>query len=172
MGCCLNFLWILKYWKMPLHLLYVRPLAVISLCSRHRQFKWFHQIVDTDSGSGKNQMLYLASCDTKTLVVRHRGTFWYQPEISMTSGSNVMAQTVVFMFWWHWPLTYVLYFVTRTRHDIWIFHAKFHKNRSSINGWYAVDTHKNTRKHTPKVKSIVSQIPSGSTNYYNDQWSL
>ena len=41
----------------------------------------------------------------------------------------------------------------------WNIHAKFHTNRSSINWSYALDTHINA--HTPKVKSIVLQIPSG-----------
>ena len=57
-----------------------------------------------------------------------------------------------------WPMFYFVSHALGMKY--WHLHAKFHKNRSSINGWYALDTHTNT-KHTPKVKSIVSQISSG-----------
>ena len=42
-------------------------------------------------------------------------TFWNQPEVSTASGSNVMTQRVVFMFWWPWPwpLTYVIFCIAR-----------------------------------------------------------
>ena len=38
-----------------------------------------------------------------------------------------------------WPMFY--FFVTRIVHDVgyWNIHAKFHKNTSSMNGWYAAD---------------------------------
>ena len=38
----------------------------------------------------------------------------------------------------------------------WDFHAKFHENRSSINGWHAVDTHTHTNTHKLKVKSSLA----------------
>ena len=49
-------------------------------------------------------VFYLTSRDAKTVVVRHGGwifssvTFCNQPVVSTTSGSKVMAQTVVLMF--------------------------------------------------------------------------
>ena len=39
-------------------------------------------------------------------------------EVSTISGSKVMAQTVVFVFLVTLTLTYVLFFVTRTGHDV------------------------------------------------------
>ena len=43
-------------------------------------------------------------------------TFCNQPEVSTTSGSIVMAQTVVLMFLM--TLTYVLLIVTQSRHEV------------------------------------------------------
>ena len=49
----------------------------------------------------------------KRYLVRHS-----QPEVSTTSGSKVMAQTVVFMLLVALSVTYVILFVTRTGHEV------------------------------------------------------
>ena len=71
-------------------------------------------------------------------------------------------------FWWHWPwhLTYILLLSHNVRMTYWSLIEKFHKKPSSINGWYSRrHTHTYTHKHTPKVKTIVSQIPIMITYY-------
>ena len=60
-----------------------------------------------------------------------KGTFCNQPEISTTYGTKALAQIMIFMFWWPWPL--LSYKVVM---QCWSLHAKFHKNPSSINVWY------------------------------------
>ena len=107
-------------------------------------------------------VFYLTSCDIKTV----RRTSWGHAEQFETNQKSLRLP--VQKWWlklgfsfilrhWSWHLTYVLSHALGMKY--WHLHAKFHKNRSSINGWYALDTHTNT-KHTPKVKSIVSQISS------------
>ena len=61
---------------------------------------------------------------------------------------------------WPWPLNYVLFLAHALGMMYWNLHARLHKNQSSINGWYAADTHTHTYLHTPKVILIVSQTRS------------
>ena len=74
-------------------------------------------------------MFYLTSPsrDAKRYVMRHGDCNTsdryfdkeiLKPEVSVTSGSKVMVQIVVFVFSVTLTLTYVLLFVTRTAHDV------------------------------------------------------
>ena len=73
-----------------------------------------------------------------------------------------MAQTVVNNFGDLdcWSIFYLLSHALGMK--CWNRHAKFHTNRSSINGCYALHPHIDTKLYdTLKLKSIVLQIPSG-----------
>ena len=76
----------------------------------------------------------------KRYVVRHggwntSGRYFRQEHFATNQkslGSTVMAQTVVFMIYVTLTFGICSIFITRTTYLN--FHAKFHKNRSSING--------------------------------------
>ena len=105
----------------------------------------------------------------KRYVVRHSsryifrlGTFWNQQGVSMTSASKVMAQSVCFYVFGD---LYSTCYHTQYAWSTGVFFRDFIRIRRVLMGDMAADTPTNTETHTPNVKTIAPQIPSGSTNY-------
>ena len=69
---------------------------------------------------------------------------------------------------WPWPLTYILCLSHALGMKYWNLHARFHTNRSSINGWYALDKHKHTHTQTHtegKINSLANPFGARLKTY-------
>ena len=72
-----------------------------------------------------------------------------------------------------WPMFYLLSHALGMK--CWNLHAKFHKNPSSINGWYAADTHARAHAHTEgKINSVANIFGARLITLHEDtqQWKL
>ena len=79
----------------------------------------------------KNCMFYLTSCDAETV----RCMFMAAGPVQRLW----LKHWFLCCWWpWRWPFLFLSHALGM---KYWNLHAKFHKNRSSINMWFAADTH-------------------------------